>query len=330
MKSKSYTLDGFPTSSNFDWQWAAIIHNVRAVNLDRLPPELEPVVWAIDDWNRNYKLGVIFECAVGDGRLLVSAIDVTKPADPNPVARQLRSSLLNYMGSDCFQPNVPVSREQMRSLFFDTAIMKKLGAAAQVDGVTNNAGIDGDPNTFWLVGDQRGQTREQVDIVISFPAPVAMSGLVLMPRQNHREHEGDIREYIVQASDDGSDWRDVVRGELLSTFAPQQIEFSKTITARYLKLISLSGFGPDKTTALAELAVIYAGPKLVRGSRGLGGCGDGLRFGFALGFPPSTIFRFPNAVGPPKRGVGVTALREVETPGGLKLNHYRIRRRGRV
>ena len=89
-----------------------------------------------------------------------------------------------------------------------------------------------------------------------------MSGLVLMPRQNHREHEGDIRDYVVRASDDASDWYNVARGELLSTFAPQQIQFSKTITARYLKLISLSGFGPDKTTALAELAVIYAGPKL--------------------------------------------------------------------
>jgi hypothetical protein len=93
-----------------------------------------------------------------------------------------------------------------------------------------------------------------------------MSGLVLMPRQNHREHEGDVRGYAIQASDDGSDWRDVARGELLSTFAPQQIEFSKTITARYLKFVSLSGFGPDKTTALAELAVIYAGPKLTDGN----------------------------------------------------------------
>jgi beta-galactosidase len=261
-QTKSYALGNFITSESFDWQWAAIIGNVRAVNLDRLPPEIEPVVWAIDDWNRNYKLGVIFECAVGDGRLLISAIDVTKPADSNPVSRQLRYSLLNYMVSDCFQPNVPVTREQMRDLFFDTKIMKKLGAVAQVEGQPANAAIDGDPNTFVLVGDQKAQMREQVDILISFPAPVAMSGLVLMPRQNHREHEGDIREYVVQASDDGSEWRDVLRGELPSTFAPQRIGFSKTITARYLKLISLSGFGPDKTTALAELAVIYAGPKL--------------------------------------------------------------------
>jgi hypothetical protein len=259
-KTRSHTLDGFPTSSSFDWQWAEVVRNVRAVNLDRLPAELEPAVWGIDDWNRNYKLGVIFECTVGDGKLLVSTIDVTKPADPNPVARQLRLSLLKYMASDCFQPEVPVFADRIRTLFFDTVIMKRLGATAQVDGVAENAAIDGDPNTFWLVGDQRSPSREQVTSVISFPAPVA--GVVLMSRQNHREHEGDIREYSLQVSDDGSDWRDVARGELLSTFAPQRIEFTRTITARYLKLVSLSGFGPDKTTSLAELAVIYAGPKL--------------------------------------------------------------------
>ncbi|HXD29717.1 MAG TPA: discoidin domain-containing protein [Pyrinomonadaceae bacterium] len=267
-KSKSHALDGFPTSTNFDWQWARVIGNVRAVNLDRLPPELEPIVWAIDDWNRNYKLGVIFECAVGKGRLLVSAINVTKPDDSNPVARQLRQSLLNYMRSDCFQPQVKVSTDQMHSLMFDTRIMNKLGATAQLNGAPENNVIDGDPNTFSIVGDQRRPTREPAKIVISFPAPVAMSGLILMPRQNHREHEGDIREYAVQVSDDGAVWREVLRGELVSTFAPQQLRFANPTTARYLRLDSLSGFGPDKTTALAELAVIYAGPKLKESSEG--------------------------------------------------------------
>ena len=72
-ETRSRTLDGFVTGETFDWQWAELVRNVRAVNLDRLPPLLAPTVWAIDDWNRNYKLGVIFECSVGDGRLLVSA-----------------------------------------------------------------------------------------------------------------------------------------------------------------------------------------------------------------------------------------------------------------
>jgi hypothetical protein len=237
------------------------MQNVRAVNLDRLPAELEPVVWAIDDWNRNYKLGVLFEAAVGEGRLLVSAFDVTNPASGNPVLRQLRYALLKYARSDCFQPKVYVSPEQIRGLFFDTKVMQKLGAVAEVNGAPAGSAIDGDPNTFIRVGNQQDPLREQVDLKVTFNAPVTMSGVVLMSRQNHREHEGDIRSYVLQVSDDGNDWREVARGELLSTFAPQQVGFTSSVTARYLKLVSLAGFGVDKTTSLAELAVIQPGSK---------------------------------------------------------------------
>lgn len=259
---KGAMLSRFPTNTHFDWQWAQIIQNVRAVNLERLPAELEPVVWAIDDWNRNYKLGVLFEVAVGDGRLLVSSFDVTNPSSSNVVLRQLRYSLLKYARSDCFHPQVSVPPEQMRSLFFDTRVMRTLGAVADVDGAPAGSVVDGDPNTFILIGNQRDPNREQVDLKIALNTPVAMSGVVLMPRQNHREHEGDIKGYVLQVSDDGNDWREVARGELLSTFAPQQIDFMRTVTARYLKLIALSGFGTDKTTSLAELAVIQAGSKV--------------------------------------------------------------------
>jgi beta-galactosidase len=265
-ESKTYAIGGFPSDSYFDWQWASIISNVRAVNLDRLPRMLEPVVWAIDDWNRNYKLGVIFECAVGNGKLLVSAIDVSKPDHSNPVARQLRYSLLNYMSTDCFQPNVPVSAEEIRGLLFDTAIMKKLGATAQIDGAPASSAIDGDPNTFVMAGDRNAAMREQVELVISLKSPVAISGVVLMPRQNHREHEGEIRECVISVSDDGSLWNDVQRAVFVSTFAPQRIEFSRPISTKYVKLVSLAGFGTDKTTSLAELAVIYAGPRLNPGT----------------------------------------------------------------
>jgi hypothetical protein len=49
---------------------------------------------------------------------------------------------------------------------------------------------------------------------------------------------------------------------LPSSFAPQKIEFTRTVSTKYLKLVSLSGFGPDKTTSIADFAVIYASPKL--------------------------------------------------------------------
>jgi hypothetical protein len=263
-ETKTRAMSLFPADSYFDWQWASIIGGVRALNLDQLPAELEPVVWAIDDWNRNHKLGVIFECLVGDGRLLVSAFDVTKENASNPVTRQLRQSLLNYMASDCFQPRVAVSPQEFRTLLFDTRVMTHLAATAQVNGQPANNVIDGDPNTFVLAGDKLSTIREPIEIVVGFPAPVSMAGLVLMPRQNHREHEGDIREYVVQVSDDGNEWREVARGELASTFEPQRIEFSRTVTARRLKLISLSGFGPDKMTALAELAITYTGAAVRR------------------------------------------------------------------
>jgi hypothetical protein len=253
---KSQMLRGFPTGSHFDLQWREIIQNVRAVNLDAMPEELEPVVWAIDDWNRNYKLGVLFELAVSDGKLLVSAFDVSNPSSPNVVMRQLRYALLKYARSDCFQPQVGVLPEQVRSLFFDTQIMKKLGAVAEVNGGSANAAIDGDPNTFVLVGDRDAPLRDQVDFVIKLKEPAAMSGVVVMSRQNHREYEGAVRAYVLQVSDDGQDWREVARGELLSTFAPQQIDLSSPVTTRYLKFIALSGFGEDKMTALAELAVV--------------------------------------------------------------------------
>jgi hypothetical protein len=132
-------------------------------------------------------------------------------------------------------------------------------AVAEVNGGSANAVIDGDPNTFITVGDRGAPMREQVDLTITLNAPVAMTGVMLMPRQNHREHEGDVRAYVIQVSDDGNERREVARGELLSTFAPQQIDFLDTVTARYLKFIALSGFATDKTTSLAELAVLTPG-----------------------------------------------------------------------
>ena len=89
-----------------------------------------------------------------------------------------------------------------------------------------------------------------------------MNGLVLMPRQNQREHQGDIRGFKIQISDDGTQWQDVVAGQLGSTFDEQKILFGKTVSAKKLKLIALSGFGHDRSASLAELAILYAGPRM--------------------------------------------------------------------
>lgn len=257
--TNSPALSAFPTDANCDWQWTELARNARAVNLDTLPRDLTPIVSAIDDWNRNYKLGVIFEARVGPGKLLVCSIDL----DSRPGAQQLRCSLLDYMAGEKFQPKTKLSAADFAALHFDTRIMHRLGATATADGRRANEILDGDPNTFWSSADARGNgPTHPHEIKIAFPQPVAMTGLVLMPRQNQREHQGDIRDYAVEASADGTNWQAVVSGQLPSTFDPIKVSFSKTVTARHLRFTARSGFGTDNSAALAEVAVIYAGPKL--------------------------------------------------------------------
>jgi hypothetical protein len=109
-------LAEFPTDVNCDWQWTPIINNVRAINLTGTPRELKPIVWCIDDWNRSWKLGVIFECNVGKGKLLVSAIDLDNK-NSNSELKQLRRSLLDYMGSSKFKPAATLTAAQINSLW---------------------------------------------------------------------------------------------------------------------------------------------------------------------------------------------------------------------
>lgn len=257
-------LADFPTDSFNDWQWTELVRNTRAMNLDMLPKGFQPIVQPIDDWNRNYKLGLVFEAKVGNGKLMVSTPDVENSLDKRPVARQLRRSLLDYMASSKFDPQQTIESKDLRKVFFDTKVMKKLGAAGvgKTQAINPEAAIDGDPNTFWSIGTARDESRTKAELVISFQKPAIFSGIVIMPRQNHREHEGDIHEYALDISEDGSTWTEIKRGRLVSTFDPQRIDLGEKISTKFLRFRSLSGFGADKVSSLAELAVIYAGPPL--------------------------------------------------------------------
>jgi hypothetical protein len=231
------------------------------MNLDRLPRGLQPIVQPIDDWNRNYKLGMLFEARVGNGKLMVSTADLENRLDERVVARQLRKSVLDYMAGPAFQPKMAVAPAEFRATLFDTRVMKKLGAKASGWPDAGNA-VDGDPNPYSLVPVKGEAARPQPELTIEFPAPVPFNGLVLMPRQNHRDHEGDVRELLVQVSEDGQAWRDVKRATLGSSFDPHRVLFDQGVSARYLRLTSLSGFGADRTSALADVAVLYTGARL--------------------------------------------------------------------
>ncbi len=97
-------LAQFPTEFHSNWQWWDLAIHSRPISLGAAPPEFRPVVQAIDNFTQNEKLGLVFEAAVGPGRVVVSTIDLANGLDAGPAARQLRHSLLAYMASDGFRP----------------------------------------------------------------------------------------------------------------------------------------------------------------------------------------------------------------------------------
>lgn len=113
---KHPALADFPTEGYSNWQWWHLVSRAGAMILDGLPKELRPTVQVIDDWFTNRRLGLVFEARVGKGRLLVTSIDLENGLEENPVARQMRHSLLRYAASDRFAPQVEVTAEAIRAL----------------------------------------------------------------------------------------------------------------------------------------------------------------------------------------------------------------------
>jgi hypothetical protein len=106
-------LAGFPTEAHCDWQWIDIAGNAQALRMKEIDAKIDPLVQPIDDWNRNWKLGLLFECRVGAGRLMVSMIDLEAK---RPGAGALRQSLVNYMSSEKFEPKVQVDAAKLRAV----------------------------------------------------------------------------------------------------------------------------------------------------------------------------------------------------------------------
>jgi len=78
---------------------------------------MKPLVQVVDNFVTNQKLAYLFECKVGDGKLMVCSIDISSELDSRPVAGQFRQSLLNYMNSEAFNPEFELNIDLINSLF---------------------------------------------------------------------------------------------------------------------------------------------------------------------------------------------------------------------
>lgn len=228
----------FPTTADGGWQWQSLIENARGLRVEKLGCDcITNLVQPIDEWNRNNKMSLLFECQVGTARLMMTSINLEQDT---PQAAALKKSILSYMKSDAFEPQGQVSWKQLSSLFEINDVMKELGA--KIDDDSLSVCLDGNPQTF-----VRLTGGYPYSFIIQTPQKQNISGILYMPRQNHREHEGELRSYLIEAWLDGT-WKQVQKGKLSSSYEPKRIAFLHEVYTDRIRFTALDTFGaPGKS-----------------------------------------------------------------------------------
>lgn len=115
--TESAAFRHFNTADHLDWQWWDVIQNAKVMEMDAAPKALMPFIQPIDTYQHGRKLGIAFEARMGNGRLLVMALDVKKDMNRRPATGQLLQSIRSYVKSADFKPSVEISENFITSLF---------------------------------------------------------------------------------------------------------------------------------------------------------------------------------------------------------------------
>ena len=78
---------------------------------------LTPSIQLIDTWFEARRLGLMFEVKVGSGKVLVTSIDFKNDMKNRLAARQLYASVLSYIESEDFDPQIEVDLETIEGLY---------------------------------------------------------------------------------------------------------------------------------------------------------------------------------------------------------------------
>jgi len=105
----------FPTDSHTNYQWWEIVKEAYFMYLDALPLDFFPIVQIIPGIKENRKMGLIWECKAANGRLLICTADL-RSCKNRPAARQLLSSIQQYMNSTAFAPKQELTLDVLRTV----------------------------------------------------------------------------------------------------------------------------------------------------------------------------------------------------------------------
>lgn len=107
----------FPTDFYSTPQWYDIVSHGRPLILDSI--KIEPIVWTIDNFERNYRLGNLLELSIGKGKLFICTVNLKKVHDNLP-AKWLEYSIFNYLGTNEFDPKFETTIETLRDILYPT------------------------------------------------------------------------------------------------------------------------------------------------------------------------------------------------------------------
>ncbi|MEK3671469.1 glycoside hydrolase family 2 TIM barrel-domain containing protein [Paenibacillus sp. FSL R10-2771] len=108
-------LREFPGEEHSTYPWWSIVENSKSLIMDDADRSWNPVVQTIDNFERNHKLSFLTECRVGNGNLLVCALDAGKVSE-TPEGRQFLTSVANYMKSAEFKPQYQATVAELQAL----------------------------------------------------------------------------------------------------------------------------------------------------------------------------------------------------------------------
>lgn len=240
-------LAGFPTGEAGGWQWESILSKSRGFLMDHMPKQMKPIVTAIDDWNRNLPLGLIIEGKVGKGKLLMVTACLEDSFEEDPAGFSLKQSLLAYAASEKFRPDTQLTTDMIEAHLLPNKRMEMWKAEYLTEAeakVKNNSALsDVNPNTsVWIE-----KETYPISIEICLKQEVLAEGLVLVPDQKDRMHEGCVKDYVVHVSDYG-EWKEVCRGQLADSFMSQKIRFLQPVCSNRIRFTALSGYGMGEHT----------------------------------------------------------------------------------
>ncbi len=256
----------FPTDVSGGWQWENILDNARGFVLD---PNRRNIVRAIDCWNRNQPLSLIFEAKLEQGKLLFVSADLDGEFEDRPAAYALKHALMAYAASDDFNPKNEILLEELLAHHNSVTKGNEIIESISVKNCTvDTTGLsDINPNTTWEMEDFESFP---VEITLKLKKQVKVYGLGYLPPQNDRDFRGCIKDYRIVVKN-----KELTKGRMKNKLLGEIIQIPETATDE-LTLVCDSVYGSGvatrwdensegwfKTTAMEKNCLAIAGLQVI-------------------------------------------------------------------